>query len=47
VRCTGVFGATADHAYKQIFPALRRLAKRGKLNGPVIDVAKAGWMLDQ
>lgn len=41
------FGATGDLAYKQIFPALQRLAKRGKLNGPVIGVAKAGWNLDQ
>lgn len=41
------FGATGDLAYKQIFPALQRLAKRGKLQGPVIGVAKAGWTLDQ
>ncbi len=41
------FGATGDLAYKQIFPALQRLAKRGKLPGPVIGVAKAGWNLDQ
>jgi glucose-6-phosphate 1-dehydrogenase len=41
------FGATGDLAYKQIFPALQRLAKRGKLNKPVIGVAKAGWNLDQ
>jgi glucose-6-phosphate 1-dehydrogenase len=41
------FGATGDLAYKQIFPALQRLAKRGKLNGPVIGVAKAGWNLEQ
>jgi len=41
------FGATGDLAYKQIFPALQRLAKRGKLNGPVLGVAKAGWNLDQ
>lgn len=41
------FGATGDLAYKQIFPALQRLAKRGKLHGPVIGVAKAGWTLDQ
>src|ERR1700751_5382150 len=41
------FGATGDLAYKQIFPALQRLAKRGKLPGPVIGVAKAGWTLDQ
>jgi glucose-6-phosphate 1-dehydrogenase len=41
------FGATGDLAYKQIFPSLQKLAKRGKLAGPVIGVAKAGWNLDQ
>src|SRR5580704_12907610 len=41
------FGATGDLAYKQIFPALQRLAKRGELNLPVIGVAKSGWTLDQ
>ena len=41
------FGATGDLAYKQIFPALQKLAKRGKLAGPVIGVAKAGWNLEQ
>ncbi|MBT9329596.1 glucose-6-phosphate dehydrogenase [Paracidobacterium acidisoli] len=41
------FGATGDLAYKQIFPALQRLAKRGRLNGPVIGVAKSGWNLEQ
>src|SRR6202012_5401014 len=41
------FGATGDLAYKQIFPSLQRLAKRGKLAGPVIGVAKAGWNLQQ
>ncbi len=41
------FGATGDLAYKQIFPALQKLSKRGKLAGPVIGVAKAGWNLEQ
>ena len=41
------FGATGDLAYKQIFPALQSMVKRGKLNVPVIAVAKAGWNLDQ
>jgi len=41
------FGATGDLAYKQIFPALQALVKRGKLDVPVIGVAKAGWNLDQ
>jgi glucose-6-phosphate 1-dehydrogenase len=40
-------GATGDLAHKKIFPALQKLAKRGKLNIPVIGVAKAGWNLDQ
>jgi len=41
------FGATGDLAYKKIFPALLALAKRGKLDIPVIGFAKAGWNLDQ
>ena len=41
------FGATGDLAYKKIFPALQRLAKRGELKMPVIGVAKSGWNLDQ
>src|SRR3954469_21567521 len=41
------FGATGDLAYKKIFPSLQALVKHGKLNVPVIGVAKAGWTLDQ
>jgi glucose-6-phosphate 1-dehydrogenase len=41
------FGATGDLAYKQIFPSLQGLVKRGHLKVPVIGVAKAGWTLDQ
>lgn len=41
------FGATGDLAYKKIFPALQAMVKRGKLDLPVIGVAKAGWNLDQ
>ncbi|HEY8149359.1 MAG TPA: glucose-6-phosphate dehydrogenase, partial [Vicinamibacteria bacterium] len=41
------FGATGDLAYKKIFPALQQLVKRGKLNSPVIGVAKSGWNRDQ
>ena len=40
-------GATGDLAYKKIFPALQKLAKRGHLSIPVIGVAKNGWTLDQ
>src|SRR5262245_7193884 len=41
------FGATGDLAYKKIFPALQAMVKRGRLNVPVIGVAKAGWKLAQ
>jgi glucose-6-phosphate 1-dehydrogenase len=41
------FGATGDLAYKQIFPALQGLAKAGKLDFPVVGVAKSGWDVDQ
>jgi glucose-6-phosphate 1-dehydrogenase len=41
------FGATGDLAYKKIFPALQGMARRGRLNMPVIGVAKSGWTLDQ
>lgn len=41
------FGATGDLAHKKIFPSLQALVKHGKLNVPVIGVAKQGWSLDQ
>jgi glucose-6-phosphate 1-dehydrogenase len=41
------FGATGDLAFKKIFPALQAMARRGRLDVPVIGVAKAGWNLDQ
>jgi glucose-6-phosphate 1-dehydrogenase len=41
------FGATGDLAYKKIFPALQAMAKRGKLDFPVVGVAKSGWNRDQ
>lgn len=37
------FGATGDLAYKQIFPALHGLARRGRLDVPVVGVASSGW----
>lgn len=39
------FGATGDLAYKKIFPALYALVARGRLDVPVIGVAKSGWTL--
>ena len=41
------FGATGDLAYKKIFPALQAMVKRGRLDVPVIGVAKAGWGVDE
>jgi len=42
-----LFGATGDHAYKKIFPALQAMVRRGHLAVPVIGVAKGvnmqGW----
>jgi glucose-6-phosphate 1-dehydrogenase len=41
------FGASGDLAYKKIFPALQAMARRGKLDIPVIGVAKSSWNLGQ
>ncbi len=41
------FGATGDLAYKQVFPALQAMVRRGHLDIPVVGVAKTGWNLDQ
>jgi glucose-6-phosphate 1-dehydrogenase len=41
------FGATGDLAFKKIFPSLQAMAQRGRLDVPVIGVAKAGWTLEQ
>jgi glucose-6-phosphate 1-dehydrogenase len=39
------FGATGDLAYKKVFPSLQSMVLHGRLNVPVIGVAKAGWDL--
>ncbi len=41
------FGATGDLAYKKIFPALQALVRRGRLDVPIVGVAKSGWTLEQ
>jgi glucose-6-phosphate 1-dehydrogenase len=41
------FGATGDLAYRKIFPALQSMARRHRLDFPVIGVAKSGWNRDQ
>jgi glucose-6-phosphate 1-dehydrogenase len=42
-----LFGVTGDLAYKKIFPALQALTQRGRLNMPVVGVAREGWNLDK
>jgi glucose-6-phosphate 1-dehydrogenase len=42
-----LFGATGDLAYKQIFPALHAMTRRGHLNVPIIGVAKSRWTVEQ
>ncbi len=41
------FGATGDLAYKQVFPALQGLVEQGRLDIPVIGVARSGWDLQR
>jgi glucose-6-phosphate 1-dehydrogenase len=41
------FGATGDLAAKKIFPALYAMARRGRLDFPVLGVARAGWTLER
>jgi len=37
------FGATGDLAYKQVFPALQALVRRGQLEAPIVGVGRSGW----
>jgi glucose-6-phosphate 1-dehydrogenase len=41
------FGATGDLAYKQIFPALQALVRRGALNVPIIGVARGNRTVEE
>jgi glucose-6-phosphate 1-dehydrogenase len=41
------FGITGDLAYKQVIPALQALLRDGRLDVPIIGVAKTGWDLEQ
>jgi glucose-6-phosphate 1-dehydrogenase len=41
-----IFGITGDLAYKQIFPALQAMIKRGQLNVPIVGVARTGTWTD-
>lgn len=42
-----LFGATGDLAFRKIFPALNALAASGKLDRPVIGVARSNWTLEE
>jgi len=42
-----LFGATGDLAYQQIFPALFAMARRGRLDVPVIGVARQPMTADE
>ena len=45
--CLVLFGATGDLAYKKLYPALHALQQRGKLDIPVIGIAREGWSLEK
>jgi glucose-6-phosphate 1-dehydrogenase len=42
-----IFGASGDLAFKKIFPALQALTRRGRLDVPVVGVARSDWTLEQ
>lgn len=42
-----LFGASGDLAYKKIFPVLQTMVRRGRLDRPVIGVARRDWSLEQ
>lgn len=41
------FGASGDLAFKKIFPALLEMAKKGRLDFPVVGVGRSGWTVEQ
>ena len=41
------FGATGDLAFKQIFPALQALVRRGQLKSPIVGVGRSKWSTQQ
>jgi glucose-6-phosphate 1-dehydrogenase len=42
-----LYGATGDLAHRKIFPALHALARAGRLDMPVVGVAKTDWDLER
>src|SRR5947209_17879578 len=41
------FGISGDLAFKQVIPALQALVRDGRLEVPIVGVAKNGWDLEQ
>jgi glucose-6-phosphate 1-dehydrogenase len=41
-----LFGASGDLAHKKIFPALYAMFRRGRLNIPIVGVARSQWSID-
>ena len=41
-----IFGVTGDLAYRQIFPALHAMIRRGQLDAPILGMARAGSSLE-
>jgi len=42
-----IFGATGDLAFKKIFPSLQAMARRGRLEVPVVAVGRESWSVDR
>ncbi len=42
-----IFGISGDLAYKKIFPALQALVRRGRLDVPIVGVARTEWTQEQ
>ncbi|HEU5482432.1 MAG TPA: glucose-6-phosphate dehydrogenase [Sphingomicrobium sp.] len=42
-----IFGITGDLAYKKVIPSIYNLARRGRLAGPVLGVAREQWDLQR
>jgi glucose-6-phosphate 1-dehydrogenase len=42
-----LFGATGDLAYKKIFPVLQAMVQSGRLEVPIIGVARESWTVEQ
>ncbi len=42
-----LFGATGDLAYRKIFPSLQEMVKSGRLDAPVVAVARESWDVER